>query len=191
MNIKERGVLLIGIIVIILIFLFFVFVLYRPRISSRMAVNAKIKEMQKRISEIRALAREIERLRMKIEELEEANRTFMEKVAPRRATLELGKRLAEEAKRYNVRFIAVRPPGLDTLLTQETPEVPIRPLPLEVTCQGKYLDIGHFIESLKDFPFYVKVHELDMTSKAELRPEIEAKLLINIYTSSLLDRREM
>lgn len=191
MNIKERGVLLIGIIVIILIFFLFLFFLYRPRISSRMSVNAKIKEMQRRITEIRALAREIERLQSKIRELEEGNRAFMEKVCPRRTTLDLAKRLAEEAKKYNIRFIAVRPPGLDTLLTQETPEIPIRPLPLEVTCQGKYLDIGHFIESLKDFPFYVKVHELDMATKPELRPEIEARLLINVYTSSLLERREM
>jgi Tfp pilus assembly protein PilO len=191
MSIKERGVLLIGIIIIVLIFLLFVFFLYRPRIAARMQVNAKIREAQKRISEIRALAREIERLRLKIEELEEENRAFMAKVAPRSATLNLAKTLANEAKRYNVRFVGVRPPGLDTLLTQETPEVPIRPLPLEVTCQGKYLDIGHFIESLANFPFYVKVYELEMTSKTELRPEIEAKLLINIYTSSLVERGEM
>jgi|UniRef100_A0A7C3UQG0 Tfp pilus assembly protein PilO len=191
MSIKERGVLLIGIIIIVLIFLLFVFFLYRPRIAARMQVNAKIREAQKRISEIRALAREIERLRLKIEELEEENRAFMAKVAPRSATLNLAKTLANEAKRYNVRFVGVRPPGLDTLLTQETPEVPIRPLPLEVTCQGKYLDIGHFIESLANFPFYVKVYELEMTSKPELRPEIEAKLLINIYTSSLVERGEM
>ncbi len=191
MAIRERGVLIIGIVAIFVIFLLFLFFFYRPRIASRLRVNAEIKKVQTRISEIRAMAREIERLRLKIEELEEANRQFIQKVAPRHVTLDLTKRLASEAKKYDVRFLAIRPPGLDTLLLSETEDVPIRPLPFEITCQGKYLDIGRFIESLKDFPFYVKIHELDMTGKAELRPEIEARLLLNIYTSSLFSGGEM
>ncbi len=191
MGIKERGILLIGIVIIVVIFLLFFFFLYRPRITARVEVNKKIREGERRISEIRALAREIDRLRLKIEELEEANRTFFEKVAPRQKTLELAKEIAYEAKKFNVRFVSVRPPGLDTILAQETPDVPIRPFPIEVTCQGKYLDIGRFVESLKNFPFYVKVHELEMTGKNELRPEIETRLLINFYISSLQTGRSM
>ncbi len=191
MTLKGRSILIIGIVGIIIIFLFFLIFLYRPRIASRLAVHNKIKQVQARITEIRALGREIERLKLKIKELEEANQQFIEKVTARDYALELTKKLASEAQKYEVRFLTIRPPGLDTLLLQENEATPIRPIPFEVTCQGKYLDIGRFIESLKDFPFYIKVYEIEMTGKSEIRPAIEARLLINIYSSSLFGRRLM
>jgi Tfp pilus assembly protein PilO len=97
----------------------------------------------------------------------------------------LAKQLSEEAKKYNIRFLSIRPPGLDTLLTQETKETPLRPIPFEITLQGRYLDIGRFIANLRNFPYFVKVYELEFIGKDEIKPLIEARILVNIFASSM------
>ena len=49
--------------------------------------------------------------------------------------------------------------------------------------RGRYLDIGHFVENLDKFRYFVRVPEFDIEGKDEIRPFVEARLLINIYAT--------
>jgi Tfp pilus assembly protein PilO len=185
MSILQRKWLVGGLIILGLIAVIFIVFLYQPKIAARAKIRAEAKELKAKIEELRRLAKESEVLRLKIAKLEEENKEFVAKIAPRSEVLTLAKQLSEEAKKYNIRFLSIRPPGLDTLLTQETKETPLRPIPFEITLQGRYLDIGRFIANLRNFPYFVKVYELEFIGKDEIKPLIEARILVNIFASSM------
>ncbi|MEO0087104.1 MAG: type 4a pilus biogenesis protein PilO [candidate division WOR-3 bacterium] len=188
MNLLQRKWLVGGLIVLFLIIVIFVIFLYQPKIASRAKLKSEAKALKTKIEELRKLAKETEVLKQRIAKLEEENREFVARIAPRSEVLQLVRQLSEEAKKYNIKFLSIRPPGLDTLLTQETKENPLRPIPFEITLQGRYLDIGKFIADLRKFPYFIKVYELEFTGKDEIKPLIEARILVNIFASSLVGK---
>jgi Tfp pilus assembly protein PilO len=185
MALLERRVLLIGLIVCILLGVFAFFVLYQPQLKARQDSAAEVVDLNKKLEETRQRVKQMPRLRARLAELEEANAAFAARVVPRDEVLTTVRRLADIAQGQRVRFLEVNPPGLDTLLREETSSTPVRSVPFMVTAQGRYVDIGRYVESLDRFPYFVRVPDFEVTAREDIRPEIEVKLLVNIYTSSL------
>lgn len=185
MGIIQRKILFGGIIVLILLVILSVIFLYQPKIQARAKIQAEANSLRKQIAEMKEMVKGIGTLRRQISQLEEQNVELMSHVAPRDQLLTLLRELAKIAERYNLSFLEIKPPGLDTMLQSETPEKPIRPVPFQIVLQGRYLDIGAYLENLNRFPYFVKVPEFELTGKDELRPAVEARLLLNIYASSL------
>lgn len=181
----ERRILLVGLIVYLVIALFAVFVLYRPRLQARQVNAAEVASLKKQLDETRERVKGIGRLRARVAQLEETNAAFVARVIPRSQMLSMLRQLAQLAADRKVRFLEVQPPGLDTLLQQETPAAPLRSVPFLVTVQGRYLDVGQYVESLDKFPYFVRVPNFEVNARDDIRPEIEAKLLVNLYASSL------
>ena len=71
------------------------------------------------------------------------------------------------------------------MLQQETSTAPLRAVPFLVTVQGRFLDVGHYVESLDRFPYFVRVPDFQVMAREDIRPEVEVKLLVNLYASSL------
>ncbi|MBM3322098.1 hypothetical protein FJY69_01255 [candidate division WOR-3 bacterium] len=185
MALLERRVLLIGLVVYGLLAIAAWFLLYQPRLQSRQRTAAQVVELQKQLDETRARVKNIGRLRLRVGELQEANSAFVARVIPRSQMLTMLRRLANEAAAQKVRFLEIAPPGLDSLLQEESPAHPLRSVPFLITVQGRYLDVGRYVESLKDFPYFVRVPDFEVNAREDIRPEIEAKLLVNLYASSL------
>ncbi|MEO0092805.1 MAG: type 4a pilus biogenesis protein PilO [candidate division WOR-3 bacterium] len=185
MNILQRKILFGGIAGLILLAILAVVFLYQPKIRARVKIQAEAESLRRQIKEMKEMVKGIGTLRRQISQLEEQNIELFSHVAPREQLLTLLRELAKIAERYNITFLEIRPPGLDTMLQSETPDRPIRPVPFQIVLQGRYLDIGAYIESLNRFPYFVKVPEFELTGKDEIRPAIEARILLNIYTSSL------
>jgi Tfp pilus assembly protein PilO len=61
----------------------------------------------------------------------------------------------------------------------------LRTVPFMVTVQGRYIDIGQYVESLDKFPYFVRVPDFEVNAREDIRPEVEAKLLVNLVASSL------
>jgi Tfp pilus assembly protein PilO len=181
----ERRVLLVGLIVYLLLAVFAVAVLYRPRLAARQRTAAQVVELRKQLDETRARVKGIGRLRERVAELQQANAAFIARVIPRDQMLSMLRQLAQLAAERRVRFLEIQPPGLDTLLQQESPSSPLRSVPFTVTVQGRYMDVGQYVESLDLFPYFVRVPDFEVTAREDIRPEVEAKLLVNLYASSL------
>ncbi len=186
MEILKRRVLFGGLIALLIIAVIFVVFLYRPKIEKRQMIDKEVASLKKQVAENEAMARDIDKLRDQVTDLEESQQEFMSKVAPRSDILTVVREMVNLAQPYSVSFTEMQPPGLDTLLRTETPEKPLQPVPFMLTFQGKYLDIARFIESLKDFPYFIRTPEIDITARDDIRPVIEVRLLINIYASSLV-----
>ena len=185
MALLERRVLLIAIVVCILLGVFAWFVLYQPQMESGRRSDSQTAQLQKELEETRAQIRGIGRLRARVVELEEASAAFAARVMPREEMLDMMKQLAGMAQAQRVRFLEVSPPGLDTLLEEESASRPVRNVPFYITLQGRYTDIGRYVESLDRFPYFIRVPDFEVVARQDLRPEVEVKLLLNLYTSSL------
>ncbi|MGQ9707742.1 MAG: type 4a pilus biogenesis protein PilO [bacterium] len=185
MGLIERRVILIGLAIYVVLGIAVWFLLYQPRITARQKTAKEIAELQKELGEIKARIAEMPKLRQHKEQLESEISGIWARVVPRSQMLGLFRQLAQEAERKRVHFLEVVPPGLDTLLQEEGPAAQVRPVPFLVTVQGRYLDIGRYVEDLSRYPYFVRVPDFDINAREDIRPEVEAKLLINIYASSL------
>ncbi|MFO7638526.1 MAG: type 4a pilus biogenesis protein PilO [bacterium] len=185
MALLQRRVLLIAGVVCILLAVFVWFVLYQPRIEASRRSSAQVVQLDKEIEETRAQIRGIGRLRARVIELEEASADFNARVVPREDMLGMLNQLASMAQAQRVRFLEITPPGLDTLLEEETSARPVRAVPFLITVRGRYVDVGRYVESLDRFPYFIRVPDFEVTARQDLRPEVEVKLLVNLFTSSL------
>ncbi len=185
MALLERRVLVIGLAVCILLAVFAVFVLYQPSLRARQHNAGEAAKLQKQLDETRARVKGIGRLRERAAELQQANAQFIARVVPRTQMLSMLRQLAQMAADRKVRFLEIAPPSLDTLMQQETPTAPLRSVPFLVTVQGRYIDIGQYVESLDKYPYFVRVPDFEVTAREDIRPEVEAKLLVNVVASSL------
>ncbi len=185
MALLERKVLLIGLAVCILLGVFAWFVLYQPRFQSQKLSAAEVAKLSKELDETRERVKGIGRLRRQVAELQTANAAFAARVVPRSEMLTMLRRLATQAGDYRIRFLEISPPGLDTLLQQESSSSPLRGVPFYITVQGRYIDVGRYVESLDRFPYFVRVPDFEVNAREDIRPEVEIKLLVNLYTSSL------
>jgi Tfp pilus assembly protein PilO len=185
MAILERRVLMIAGVVCILLAVFAWFVLYQPQMAASRRSAAQAAEIQKELEETRARIRGIGRLRARLVELEDASAAFAARVMPRSEMLGMLQQLSSMAQSQRVRFLEIAPPGLDTLLEEESSNRPVRGVPFYITLQGRYIDIGRYVESLDRFPYFVRVPDFEVNAREDIRPEVEVKLLVNLYTSSL------
>jgi Tfp pilus assembly protein PilO len=181
----ERRVLIVALAAYLLVAIFAVFVLYQPRLAARQRNAAQAAQLQKQLDETRARVKGIGKLREKVADLQKTNAEFVARVIPRTQMLSMLRRLAQLAADRKVRFLEIAPPSLDTLLQTESSTAPLRSIPFLVTVQGRYLDIGQYVESLDKFPYFVRVPDFEVNAREDIRPEVEAKLLVNLYASSL------
>lgn len=185
MGIIERRVVIIGLIVYIALGVAAWFLLYQPRINARRKAAKEIAELRKELEETRSRIAQLPRLRVKKEQLEQEIGDIWSRIVPRSEMLGLLRRISREAEGRRVHFLEIIPPGLDTLLQVEGPTVQVRPVPFLVTVQGRYLDVGRYLQNLGGFQYFVRVPDVDINARDDIRPEVEAKLLLNIYVSSL------
>jgi len=185
MALLERRILIIGLAVYVVLALLAVFLLYRPSLQARQRNAAQAAQLQKQLDDTRARVQGIGQLRVRMAELQQANAQFIARVVPRSQMLSMLRQLAQLAAERKVQFVEIDPPSLDTLLLQETPATPLRTVPFMVTVQGRYVDIGQYVESLDKFPYFVRVPDFEITAREDIRPEVEAKLLVNLVASSL------
>lgn len=181
----ERKVLLIALGICVVLALAAFFLLYQPRVKARQDNASQAAELQRQLDETRARVKGIGRLRERVAELTQANAQFIARVVPRSQMLSMLRQLAQLAADRKVRFLEIAPPSLDTLMQQETPTAPLRTVPFLVTVQGRYIDIGQYVESLDKFPYFVRVPDFEVNAREDIRPEVEAKLLVNLVASSL------
>ena len=185
MALLERRILIIGLAVYVVLALLAVFLLYRPSLQARQRNAAQAAQLQKQLDDTRARVQGIGQLRQRLAELQQTNAQFVARVVPRSQMLSMLRQLAQLAAERKVQFMEIDPPSLDTLLLQETPATPLRTVPFMVTVQGRYVDIGQYVESLDKFPYFVRVPDFEVTAREDIRPEVEAKLLVNLVASSL------
>jgi Tfp pilus assembly protein PilO len=189
MNLAERRILLGGLIGLAALTVIAIVALYIPNIAKRNKNIAQVKQLDKEIKELREMTAGIEALKRKVVESEKEVAEFNARVAKYDSLYYLIQEITADGKNnYKLEFIDVRPPGKDTLLLNHA-TTPLVGVPYQFTVRGRYLDIGRFVENLDKFRYFVRVPEFEITGQDEIRPFVEARLLINLYATKSIGAR--
>jgi len=179
----ERRILLTGIIVLAALTVVAVIFAYMPNIAKRNRNVAEVQRLDKEIKELREMAAGIDALKRKVVESEKQVAEFNARVAKYDSLYALVAEIIDNGrKNYRLEFTEVRPPSKDTLMMSGV-SAPLMGIPYQLTVRGRYLDIGNFIESLDKFRYFVRVPEFEVLGKDEIRPFVEARLLINLFAT--------
>ncbi|MBM3314905.1 hypothetical protein FJY71_03565 [candidate division WOR-3 bacterium] len=185
MGLSERRVVIIGLVVYALLGVAALLLLYQPRFKARQKASVQVAELRQQLRETQERVKQTPQLRQRKARIEAEITDMWARIVPRSEMLLMLRRLSDEARRGRLNFLSILPPGLDTLLQEENAGNAVRPIPFTVMVQGRYLDLGRYIEGLADFPYFVRVPDIEVSGREDIRPEVEAKLLLNIYASSL------
>lgn len=180
---SERKILLGSLIAYAALGVLAVAFLYIPNIARRNRNLEEVRRLDREIRDLRALTAGIEQLRRKVVESEKDVALFNSQVARHDSLYYLIREIVETGRtEYRLEFVEVRPPSKDTLMLAGV-TAPLVGIPYQFQVRGRYLDIGRFIESLDNFRYFVRVPEFEIIGKDEIRPFVEARLLINIFAT--------
>lgn len=179
----ERRILLGGLIALGALTVVAVLLLYVPNIAKRAKNRAEVARLDKEIKDLREVTAGLEKLKRKVVESEKQVIEFNARVARYDSLYNLFQEIEADGKsNYHLEFVEIRPPSKDTLLLTGV-TAPLIGIPYQLTVHGRYLDIGRFVESLDRFRYFVRVPEFEVVGKDEIRPFVEARLLVNIYAT--------
>lgn len=177
----ERRILIGGVIVLGALAVVAILFLYIPNIAKQRKNRAEVARLDKEIKDTKAMMAGIDQLRRKVVESEKEVAEFNARVAKYDSLYSLIQEIADDGRQnYHLEFLEVRPPSKDTLLMTGV-TAPLVGIPYQLTVRGRYLDIGRFVENLDRFRYFVRVPEFEILGKDEIRPYVEARLLLNIY----------
>jgi Tfp pilus assembly protein PilO len=181
----ERRILLGGLIALAALTIIAVLFLYLPNVARRSHNLAQVKQLNLDIQDMKQKAASVDDLRRKVVESEKEVTEFSARVASYDSLYPLVSELMNDAQQgYRLEVVEVRPPAKDTLLMTNI-SAPLVPIPYQITVRGRYLDIGQFLESLDRFRYFVRVPEIEVVGRDEIRPFVEARLLLNIYATKM------
>jgi Tfp pilus assembly protein PilO len=186
MKIQQRRILLGGIAGLVILSLLSIFFLYIPKVRVAQKIEKEISGLRKQIKENQTMAQDIPKLQAQIERMDEQQKEFMSKVIPRAEMLAVVRELINSGEPYHLVYMEIQPPGLDTVLKVDRPGSPIQTVPFLFTVQAKFLEVAQYLETLKDFPYYLRTPEIEIIEKDEIRPKVEVRVLFNLYVSSLV-----
>jgi len=181
----ERRILFGGLIVLAALTVVAVLALYAPNIAQRNRNVAQVRDLDKQIKDLKEMTAGIGQLRAKVIESEKQVAEFNARVARYDSLYGLIQEITDAGRaNYRLEFVEVRPPSKDTLLMSNV-SAPLAAIPYQFTVRGRYLDIGRFVESLDRFRYFVRVPEFEVIGRDDIRPFVEARLLINIYATKI------
>ena len=180
---SERRILLGALIVYGALAVVAIALLYIPNIARHNRNIAEVQRIDKDIKDLREMTAGINQLKAKVVESEKQVAEFNARVAHYDSLYQLVKEITDAGRAvYHLEFVEIRPPSKDTLLMAGV-TTPLIGIPYQFQIRGRYLDIGRFIESLDRFRYFIRVPEFEIVGRDDIRPFVEARLLINIFAT--------
>jgi Tfp pilus assembly protein PilO len=180
---SERKILLGALIVYGALAVLAVAFLYIPNIAKRNKNIAEVQRLDKDIKDLRQMAAGIGQLKVKVVESEKLVAEFNARVAHYDSLYYLVKEITDAGRtECHLEFLEIKPPSKDTLLMAGV-TTPLVGIPYQFQIRGRYLDIGRFVESLDKFRYFIRVPEFEVLGRDDIRPFVEARLLINIFAT--------
>ena len=107
-----------------------------------------------------------------------------EKFYPAERLLDLGRAIDQIGKQYELILISVSPDYESLTLIRETEEG-VSELPLTLEFTGSFMNLANFIESVRDFPFVIRVNEVFLIKESESQLDITIKGVIVLRKGSV------
>jgi Tfp pilus assembly protein PilO len=116
------------------------------------------------------LKRELDAARLKVRYLDE-------KILPRRDFTRILEQLAEPTREHKIRIISMKPMEE----AKANPDSLYQNLPIEMEIRCRYLDLGRYLEDLKDQPLLLNVETLQIRSEEKEAPILSVHMVLTAY----------
>lgn len=190
MNIKfnpenKKSIITIGIFLFVVIFLFQF--IYFPKYKEVKKFNKEYKKLTKDISELYDFIGGQENLKDNIIKIRE-ELVLLEDAFPfEKEVANVIRQLNEEAKRFRIKVVSLKPKNLEIYKDSEGRELRISDyfctcMPLTLTIESRYQSLGKFLVSLetKKAPM-ISIEKVDIKKDENLSPRIGAKIDLTAY----------
>ncbi len=165
--------------VVLLLFAGWYGLYYRPARAQLNQLVLKQRALQAGMAEMARAEMQIRLLRQETDSLKAALQQVQKRLANVDALQELIQRLAARGRRAGLNFVAVTPDYTSLLLGQA--KGPVQALPISVEAEGRFLSLGHFLEGLRQMPFYFEPTGLGLNYDPTLYPKLKIRVDGKLY----------
>ena len=178
---KSKKVILLVVILVALAGAYYYF-LYTPEKQALDSLEAKYNTLAKQLQESKDIHRNLEKFEAEVNELNAQLAVVRTQLPDEREIPEILKNISSLGKESNLEFILFRP-------KPEEPQQFYAKVPIDLTVNGHYHDLGIFFDKVSKLPRIINVVNFnmarakDMKGKGEVRDDtaIRATCLLNTY----------
>lgn len=152
---------------------------YYPKSIKINQVKSRIKEVRNDLASASQATVDIENVEKKLLDEKRKLTAVKAKFVEKDGLASVSKKLGNFAKNYNLKLTDFAP-VFDEYFN-DTSKTMIKALPLAITVNGTYLDIGRFIENWENLPFYLEAKEVSIQRSAPVSNNLEATISSKLY----------
>ena len=153
------------------------FSLCSPKWQEASRLKRDLALMTQRTEGARGVIEAAERLRGQLEGARVKLRYLDEKILSRRDFTRILEQLAEATRERNIRIISMKPREE----AKANPDSLCESLPIEMEIRGRYIDLGRYLEDLKDRPLLLNVESLQIRPDEKEAPILSVHMVLTAY----------
>lgn len=143
-------------------------------------VNEELSTIVQKVKTAKRAKRNIDNVQDRYELIQKKLEKQKSKFIRRNELSRVTSRMDEMAKEHNLKLVDFAP-ALENYFAKDKSAV-IVTLPLVVTVEGNYIDIGRYLENWYKLPFYITTDEIELNRKKEKNTKLESKISAKLYT---------
>ena len=156
--------------------------LYRPQASELKVLKEETQDLLLKLQSLRATDEQITVLEKQVAKLRTEVREAGQKVVPKKRLPQVVEQLRKKGRGYRLTFHNIIP-DYESLIAADNSSADVLKLTLHLKMQGQYLDVGRYIASLGDLPFYVSVGDMLLRYNESIHPEVDVTLDLDVFLS--------
>ncbi len=152
---------------------------YMPQLNKLNTIDMKLLEVKNKVQIAQKAKTNLDNIKDKFSKeqnrLEKERSKFVKKEELGKVT----KQLQRLARNYNLKLLDFSPNFQDYFKEKEEQ---IIPLPISILVEGRYIQVGKFIEKWEQLPFYLIPESIVIQLKDEKATAVQAAITSNLYT---------
>ena len=177
---KEKKLFIIFFVLILAGFLYWYLYVDLRQSQELNQINTDLKRIIKKVEKAKLAKNNISKLKDKYEQEQKKLLLEKERFVNRNDLSLVTKELKNFAVKNKLTLLDFAP-AFTSYFSDSTKEK-VSTLPIEIKVQGKYFDIGHFIEGWEHLPFYLIARDLEIARTEQGSNLLNAKIIAVLYT---------
>lgn len=159
--------------------LWYVFV-YQPLTLEASQLRLKLNAADNKLNNAQKAKQDLSGVEIRLKESQAELQNVKQKILDRDELGMVANELRSSARKFNIRINDFTP--VLSAYFASTGNAKVKPLPIEITVTGRYLNIGRFIDNLKKMQFFLIPENIQMKKAGRYSNDIETKISCSLYT---------
>ncbi len=139
-------------------------------------LNSKIDQLNSRVKKLDVLSKKTQKLRMEVD-------IYSKGIPAQKDIPQLLEELSIVAKSSGVKILSITPSKLETVKAGKKAKAYYREMPITITAQSGYHQLGSFISSLEEGKRFVTIEQLRIQGDASFLRNHKVKMVLKTYVA--------